>query len=219
MKAKNLLGVLFLALISLLSGCATFESGLPTVSKNEFLSWSDEKQAAYPGDLKSVEKRLKIKDDGEYAVGLPVTYGSGTTKHTQQWVKLPGKYDAVAVYPGHNPDGLSGAVHEGMFLALANKQGEIEYQDGPNGVGVPIYLLKNVAATEDFVAAMLKAGISGFGNGGLSTILNKTLPACDNCGSNSGVVNFVSSSSGSLANAQAATTSNAGVNTGGGWLK
>lgn len=198
-----------------LTACTTFNNGLPSMSDADYLKASPAERNAHLSAVVKSSAALQDKKDVEYNAGQPVVYGDGDTKYTRQWVKLPGEYDAVAVYPGHNPKGLSGAVHEGMYLALADKKGNMLYRTGPNGVVSPIPLLANVAASEDFEAAMWKAGIGGFSNGGLSAIINKTVP-CADCGTTGpAMVNQVVTSANSKADSATLNQTSVSANVGG----
>ncbi|MCB9814307.1 hypothetical protein H6784_02710 [Candidatus Nomurabacteria bacterium] len=176
----------------LLGGCATSRAVGPQMSDEEYLSATEEVQRDYVSGVGGTKTILAPKKEAEFQDGRPVFYGDGATSYTKQLVELPGKYNAVAVYPGHNPEGLSGAVHQGMFLGLAykagdkdgdgneRKNGDLVYMKYADGVIRPVPLLSNVQATEDFSAAMLKAVGGGFANGGLSAIIGKLLP-CSGC--------------------------------------
>lgn len=213
---KSNINLLFsLALVLLLGACSSTK--LPGPSPIEYAEMSKEERAAAKTAVANLAEGFRAywKDIGEplYLSHQPVRMGAKDSGYTLQWLRLPGDKDAVAFYQGHNPEG-TGNVTEAMYTAVADKKGNILWQENGKGGFAPNKLLANVSTAEDltrlWIRGVLQMGAAGV-NGVGAAIVNKKMD-CDDCGIGSAVINQVTAGaiSGSEANAIGKGSASAG---------
>lgn len=120
---------------------------------------------------------------------LPVEYGTDRTGHTVQCMFIPGAYNQVAVYPSHNPPGMSGAVTEGAYWYMADKECNVIYRQSADGLIAPIKIdgtrdQRDGVGVRAIQAVSTVAGATM--NGAVASVL---APGCN--GAACGIVNLV----------------------------
>lgn len=185
------------------SACASGGSSLARMSDADFLRASPENQNNYISGLNKDTLALAGKRQAELKAGLEVPYGSEDTGHVLQCSEIPGAYNAVGVYPVHNPRGMSTASHAAMLFLVADKDCNVIYQKAPDGSPVPIKLIANVATTEDLLGAVMRSSIPAMLNG----VGAAAITSAGQCGNDCG--NIVLNNG---ASALAGSTANSGAN-------
>lgn len=184
-----------IALAALLLGACASPRIMPVASQEEYIKMTPEERKAVDQEAKQVADAAEAwwKNVGEvlYKKHQPVTVGTEGARWTMQWHSLPGDYDAVTVYPGYNPPGMNGNNSEGMYTALADKQGNILYAKGAGGIVSPNRLLANVTTDEDF-GRLVARGVLQIGSAASNGLLGqiyRTERGCDggNCGGGSSI--------------------------------
>lgn len=198
----------------LLGACAS--TPMPGPSQSQWLQMSEADRLAAAEEAKAYRDSFQSwwVEIGQplYEARQPVRIGSGENGYTMQWHTLPGQFDAVTFYPGHNPEGMHGNNSEGMYTALADKNGNILYRkDGKTGAVAPNKILANVTTSED-VNRMVVKGAFQVAAGALNGIGAAIVRANDDCGDNCGNTTLINSANPvSLAESAAGAVSNAAV--------
>ncbi len=193
------------------SACeTTSRSAVTLMSDADYLRATPEQRQADDAAVAGLGQ-LEARREAMFKAYLPVNYGDDRTGYTIQCIRQPGPYNAVATYPGHNPPGMDGAVHEGMLVLVADKNCNVLYQEGPKGpdgqpgVVSPVKLLANVATQEDMSRRMWSSVAPAILNGtGAALIAGAT-----NCDANCGMSLVVN---GGTALAAANSEANSGAN-------
>ncbi len=182
------------------SACASGGSPFAHMSDADFLRASPESQSAYISDLTQGTLALSAKRQAELSAGLPVQYGTEDTGHVLQCSEIPGEYNAVGVYPVHNPRGMATASHAAMLYLVADKKCNVLYIKDDKGLGAPIKLISNAVTTEDLLGAVMRSTVPAMLNGVGAAAITSAAQCGNDCGNivlNNGSV----SSSGSIAEA------------------
>lgn len=180
--------LIYLVLVTLVaSGCAATPYQ-KSISDAKFLKLDASERTQYTEQITSDFSALEAKRSAEFAAGLPVLYGDKRTGFTIQWIKIPGKYDQVALYLGHQPKGM-GSGHEAMQSFSAYKNGELVYGNflDQNGIKVerPIDLIGNVA-TNQSMKSLVATGLFQMGAAALNGVVGSAIIADKQCGKNCG---------------------------------
>jgi len=208
-KIGNYLGILTFLL---LGGCASMSSHVtPTMDNASYLKATAEQRASYQATIKSERETLAEKWQAELQTGRPVLYGDSGTKYTLQKVVLPGDYDLLAYYPGHNPEGLDGRNSEGMVVLVTDKNGKVLYKDGR-----PVAVLANVATNNDTGRDILTGLVPALFNGTVPALVNHMNDCGNNCSSSSAGTTIVNQGGSSFAGAFSASDANSNASVKGG---
>lgn len=169
------------------TACASAGSGSSAhtrMSDSEYLKVSETERVAYRDQLKSDTNDLAAKWQSELEAYLDVRTGDARTGTTIQCSWVPGSYNLINVYPGHNPPGMSGAASEGFLTLVADKKCQPYYAIAEDGTPSVVRLLSNVAAQEDIARVMAKGGFQVAGSlfSGVGAQALANAKDCDGCG-------------------------------------
>lgn len=142
-----------LAVILMVTGCSSLGGGN-----------TNQNVGKHASELSEPQKISLLQD------GYPLTYGTKATGYTVQCHILPGEYNQVAIYNGHNARGLSRATQQAMMVQMADNDCNVMYRPVRDNSGAivtvsPVTILNDAVAQEDMMRVMARTVTPAIFNG------------------------------------------------------
>lgn len=141
-----------------LAGCAGNKAAVD-VSERDYLKMDASERQAHERQLSSEKAVLEQWRISRLQAFQPVTFGTKATGYTVQCHWMPGEYNQIAIYNGHNAPGLSRATHQAMMVQMADNNCDVLYRPVRDNSGEivtvsPVTILNDAAAQEDMLRVM-----------------------------------------------------------------
>lgn len=206
--------IMLAASLVMLTACA----GGPSmrVSDAAYLEMSAEERADYR--VRSSEEReilaeKRAMDDEDFRNFIPIRVGDARTGATMQCLPTPGEFNAVMVYPGHQPPDMFATESEGQVMMLANNDCEIQYFEDARGGRRPVTIIANMA-NEEGRGRLLSKAATQIGAAVISGPLSQLVANQRGCTGSCGVT-YANIVEGAIALADADASSDSRVTTSG----
>lgn len=155
------------------------------MSQSEFIAADSSARRAEITRLNTETAELEEWRQARLLAGHPVYFEFQDTGYTVQCQRVPGSpSNGLAVYGGHNAPGMDRATHQALVVYAADAQCIPVQRSIPGdttGALMPVVLINNATAQEDYWRTVSRSVIPGFTNG-IGLQLTRELLG-DSCGS------------------------------------